>query len=208
MYYHILKRLLDILISALSLVFLGWFIIIIAICLLFANKGTGVFFLQERPGKDNKLFKIIKFKTMTDEKDSEGNLLPDDKRLTDIGRFLRSTSFDELPQLVNVLKGDMSLVGPRPLLVEFLPFYSIEQSRRHTVRPGMTGWAQVNGRNTVTYSKKFEYDVWYVDHLSFKLDARILWMTIINVLKREGIGDDMYDEADDLGWNRFINKKL
>jgi lipopolysaccharide/colanic/teichoic acid biosynthesis glycosyltransferase len=207
MYYHILKRLLDILISALSLVFLGWFIIIIAICLLFANKGTGVFFLQERPGKDNKLFKIIKFKTMTDEKDSEGNLLPDDKRLTDIGRFLRSTSFDELPQLVNVLKGDMSLVGPRPLLVEFLPFYSIEQSRRHTVRPGMTGWAQVNGRNTVTYSKKFEYDVWYVDHLSFKLDARILWMTIINVLKREGIGDDMYDEADDLGWNRFINKK-
>jgi lipopolysaccharide/colanic/teichoic acid biosynthesis glycosyltransferase len=207
MYYHILKRLLDILISALSLVFLGWFIIIIAICLLFANKGTGVFFLQERPGKDNKLFKIIKFKTMTDEKDSEGNLLPDDKRLTDIGRFLRSTSFDELPQLVNVLKGDMSLVGPRPPLVEFLPFYSIEQSRRHTVRPGMTGWAQVNGRNTVTYSKKFEYDVWYVDHLSFKLDARILWMTIINVLKREGIGDDMYDEADDLGWNRFINKK-
>ena len=144
---------------------------------------------------------------MTDERDAEGNLLPDEKRLTKVGHIVRSTSLDELPQLINVLKGDMALIGPRPLLVEFLPLYSKEQARRHEVRPGITGWAQVNGRNTMKYSKKFEYDVWYVDHLSLSLDIKIIWKTIMNVLRRKDIGEDMYDETDDLGWNKYINKK-
>ena len=144
---------------------------------------------------------------MTDERDAKGNLLPDEVRLTKVGKFVRSTSIDELLQLINVLKGDMALVGPRPLLVDFLPLYTPEQMRRHDVRPGITGWAQVNGRNTMKYSKKFEYDVWYVDNLSLWLDIKILWMTVMNVLKRKDIGEDMYDDADDLGWNQYINKK-
>lgn len=207
MYEYFFKRLIDSSLSLAALLLLFPLIIFVSIWLYFANKGAGAFFLQERPGKNGKIFKIIKFKTMTDERDSEGNLLPDKKRLTKVGRIVRSTSVDELPQLFNVLKGDMSLIGPRPLLVDFLPLYSKKQARRHEVRPGITGWAQVNGRNTMTYSKKFEYDVWYVDHLSFCLDAKIVWLTIMNVLRRKDIGEDMYDEADDLGWNQYINKK-
>ena len=179
----------------------------VTIWLHFANKGAGAFFFQERPGKDGKIFKVIKFKTMTDERDEEGNLLPDADRLTKVGSFVRSTSIDELPQLINVLKGDMALIGPRPLLVDFLPLYSKKHARRHEVRPGITGWAQVNGRNTCKYSKKFEYDVWYVDHISFLLDLKIIIITIKNVLGREDIGEDQYDETDDLGWNKYINKK-
>ena len=146
-----------------------------------------IFFFQQRPGKDSKLFKVVKFKTMTDERDAEGNLLPDEKRLTKIGRFIRSTSIDELPQLINVLKGDMSLIGPRPLLPQYLPLYSEKQARRHEVRPGITGWAQVNGRNAISWQKKFEYDVWYVDHISLSLDIKILFLTIKKVFVREGI---------------------
>lgn len=162
-------------------------LLLISIWLHFANKGAGAFFLQERPGKDGKIFKVIKFKTMTDERDSNGNLLPDEKRLTKIGKLIRSTSIDELPQLINVLKGDMSLIGPRPLLPQYLPLYSQEQARRHKVRPGITGWAQVNGRNAISWTKKFELDTWYVDHCSFLLDLRIMFMTIKKVFVREGI---------------------
>lgn len=207
MYKHFFKRLVDFLISLIALLFIGWFLIIVAIWLHFANKGTGAFFLQPRPGYKGKIFNVIKFKTMTDERDEDGNLLPDEKRITKVGSFVRSTSVDELLQLINVLKGDMALVGPRPLLVDFLPLYNQEQMRRHDVRPGITGWAQVNGRNTMKYSKKFEYDVWYVDHLSLWLDIKIIWMTVMNVLMRKDIGEDMYDETDDLGWNQYINKK-
>jgi lipopolysaccharide/colanic/teichoic acid biosynthesis glycosyltransferase len=207
MYKHFFKRLVDFLISLIALLFIGWFLIIVAIWLHFANKGTGAFFLQPRPGYKGKIFNVIKFKTMTDERDEDGNLLPDEKRITKVGSFVRSTSVDELLQLINVLKGDMALVGPRPLLVDFLPLYNQEQMRRHDVRPGITGWAQVNGRNTMKYSKKFEYDVWYVDHLSIWLDIKIIWMTVMNVLMRKDIGEDMYDETDDLGWNQYINKK-
>lgn len=207
MYKHFFKRLVDFFISLIALLFIGWFLIIVAIWLHFANKGTGAFFLQPRPGYKGKIFNVIKFKTMTDERDEDGNLLPDEKRITKVGSFVRSTSVDELLQLINVLKGDMALVGPRPLLVDFLPLYNQEQMRRHDVRPGITGWAQVNGRNTMKYSKKFEYDVWYVDHLSLWLDIKIIWMTVMNVLMRKDIGEDMYDETDDLGWNKYINKK-
>ena len=207
MYEHFFKRLVDFLISLIALLFIGWFLIIVAIWLHFANKGTGAFFLQPRPGYKGKIFNVIKFKTMTDERDEDGNLLPDEKRITKVGSFVRSTSVDELLQLINVLKGDMALVGPRPLLIDFLPLYNEEQMRRHDVRPGITGWAQVNGRNTMKYSKKFEYDVWYVDHLSIWLDIKIIWMTVMNVLMRKDIGEDMYDETDDLGWNQYINKK-
>lgn len=161
--------------------------IIVTIWLHFANKGAGAFFTQVRPGKGAKTFRIIKYKTMTDERDKNGVLLPDAQRLTKVGRLVRSFSIDELPQLFNVLKGDMSLIGPRPLLVEYLPLYSKTQMRRHEVRPGITGWAQVNGRNAITHTKKFEYDVWYVDHLSFGLDCRILFLTIKKVFVREGI---------------------
>ena len=158
-----------------------------AIWLHFANKGAGVFFTQERPGKSGKIFKVIKFKTMTDERDKDGNLLPDEKRLTRIGKFIRSTSIDELPQLINVLKGDMALIGPRPLLPQYLPLYTKEQARRHDVRPGITGWAQVNGRNAISWGKKFELDVWYVDHCSFLLDLKIILLTVKKVFVREGI---------------------
>lgn len=159
----------------------------VALLLIFANKGTNIFFFQKRPGYKGKIFKVIKFKTMTDERDAEGNLLPDEQRMTKIGRFVRSTSLDELPQLFNVLKGDMSLVGPRPLLPEYLPLYSKEQARRHEVRPGITGWAQVNGRNDISWKKKFELDVWYVDHCSFLLDMKILFLTVKKVIVREGV---------------------
>lgn len=162
----------------------------ITIWLHFANKGAGAFFTQERPGKGGKIFKVIKFKTMTDECDAEGNLLPDADRLTTMGKFIRSTSVDELPQLINVLRGDMSLIGPRPLLVQYMPLYSKEQARRHEVRPGITGWAQCNGRNAISWTRKFELDVWYVEHCSFWVDMRILLMTIRKVFIREGISSD------------------
>lgn len=187
MYKSIIKRLLDIIISSVTLLLLIPFIILISCWLYFSNKGAGVFFHQERPGKDAKVYKVIKFKTMTDERDSSGKLLPDAQRLTKTGKLVRSFSLDELPQLLNVLKGDMSLVGPRPLRTYYLPLYSAEQTRRHEVRPGITGWAQVNGRNEISWTKKFEYDVWYVDHLSFCLDLKIIYLTIKKVIRREGI---------------------
>ncbi len=187
MYKCFIKRFIDFFLSLLALLLIGWFLIIIAIWLHFANKGAGAFFFQERPGKNAKIFKVIKFKTMTDEHDAEGNLLPDENRLTRVGRFVRSTSIDELPQLINVLKGDMALIGPRPLLVQYLPLYSPEQARRHEVRPGITGWAQCHGRNSISWAEKFKYDVWYVDHCSLITDIEVILITIKTVLKREGI---------------------
>lgn len=189
MYKHFFKRCLSILGAFLALVLIGWLILLVWLLLHFANKGTGAFFTQERPGKGGKIYKVIKFKTMTDECDESGELLPDAKRLTKVGKIVRSLSIDELPQLINILKGDMSFIGPRPLLVKYLPLYSSEQMRRHEVRPGISGWAQVNGRNTITFTKQFEYDVYYVDHLSFWLDLKIFFMTIIKVFKREGISE-------------------
>ena len=200
MYKYFFKRLFDFTISLVALILVSPVLLIVAILLLFFNKGAGVFFVQERPGKNNKIFKVIKFKTMTDERDSEGNLLPNKERLTPFGRFVRAASLDELPQLINVVKGDMALIGPRPLLTWFLPLYDETQIRRHEVRPGITGWAQVNGRNLVTYSQKFIYDVWYVDHLSFGLDIKILWMTVMNVIRRKDIGNGLQNEVDDLNW--------
>lgn len=190
MYKHFFKRLIDFLIVLNVLLIIWPILLIIIIWLHFANKGAGVFFTQERPGKGGKIFKVIKFKTMTDERDADGNLLPDADRLTNVGRFVRSTSIDELPQLINVLKGDMALIGPRPLLVQYLPLYSKEQARRHDVRPGITGWAQVNGRNAISWTKKFELDVWYVDHCSFWLDVKIIFLTIKKVFVREGISQE------------------
>jgi undecaprenyl phosphate N,N'-diacetylbacillosamine 1-phosphate transferase len=187
MYRHFFKRLFDFVIALVGLIILSPLFLILWIGLSIANKGAGAFFLQERPGKDEKIFKVIKFKTMTDRRDENGNLLPDSERLTKIGRIIRSLSLDELPQLINVLKGDMALVGPRPLLVQYLPLYDDVQRRRHEVRPGMTGWAQVNGRNAISWQEKFKYDVWYVDHLSLSLDIKILLKTIEKVFKREGI---------------------
>lgn len=177
----------DFTISLLALVILWPILLLIAIWLYFANKGTGTFFLQERPGKNGRIFKVIKFKTMTDERGADGNLLPDADRLTKVGKFVRSASIDELPQLINVLKGDMALIGPRPLLVQYLPLYSKEQARRHKVRPGITGWAQINGRNNISWAKKFELDVWYVDHCSLSIDIMIVFKTIKKVLYREDI---------------------
>lgn len=190
MYKHFFKRLFDVLISSIGLLLIGWIIILVAIFLHFANKGAGAFFYQERPGKDEKIFKIIKFKTMTDECDAEGKLLPDAQRLTKIGKIVRSLSIDELPQLINVLKGDMSLIGPRPLRVYYLPLYSKEQHRRHDVRPGITGWAQVNGRNNISWTEKFKLDVWYVDHCTLWTDIKIIFITIKNVLMRKDINND------------------
>jgi lipopolysaccharide/colanic/teichoic acid biosynthesis glycosyltransferase len=200
MYKHFFKRFFDFCIALLVLICIGWFLIIISIWLHFANKGAGAFFIQERPGKDGKIFKVIKFKTMTDERDENGQLLPNDVRLTKIGRIVRSLSLDELPQFINILKGDMALIGPRPLLTWFLPLYDEIQSRRHEIRPGITGWAQVNGRNTISYSMKFEYDVWYADNLNMMLDLRIIWMTVMNILNRKDIGNGLQNEVDDLGW--------
>lgn len=190
MYKHFFKRLIDFIIVFSVLVVIWPALLLIAFWLHFANKGAGAFFMQERPGKNAKIFKVIKFKTMTDERDAQGNLLPDADRLTKVGRFVRSTSIDELPQLINVLKGDMSLIGPRPLLVQYLPLYDKEQARRHDVRPGITGWAQVNGRNAISWTKKFELDVWYVDHCSFLLDLKIIFLTIKKVFVREGISQE------------------
>ena len=190
MYRSFLKRLIDFSLVFCALVICFPVLFIITLWLHFANKGAGVFFLQNRPGRDGKIFKVIKFKTMTDECDSKGNLLPDEQRLTKVGKFVRSTSIDELPQLINVLKGDMALIGPRHLLPQYLPLYSKEQARRHEVRPGITGWAQVNGRNAISWTKKFELDVWYVDHCSFLLDLKIFLLTIRKVFVREGISSD------------------
>ena len=190
MYKQFLKRLIDIIVSGGVLLAICIPLTLIVIWLHFANKGAVVFFLQERPGKDGKIFKVIKFKTMTDERDADGNLLPDEKRITKIGQFIRSTSIDELPQLINVLKGDMSLIGPRPLLVQYLPLYSKEQARRHEVRPGITGWAQCHGRNAISWTEKFKLDVWYVDHCSFKVDMEIIWITMLKVIKRADISQE------------------
>ncbi|HAM85025.1 MAG TPA: sugar transferase [Butyricimonas sp.] len=187
MYKVCFKRLLDLLFVLLVLFVSSPLLLIVSVWLFFANEKNGIFFVQERPGLKGRIFKMIKFKTMTDERDKEGNLLPDEKRLTRMGRFVRSISLDELPQLFNVLKGDMSLIGPRPLLPQYLPLYSEKQAKRHDVRPGITGWAQVNGRNAISWQRKFEYDVWYVDHLSFVLDMKILFLTIKKVFIREGI---------------------
>lgn len=208
MYKHFFKRVFDFTISLIVLLLIGWFLIIIAVWLHFANKGAGsltpnpspkgegnwlqrwlepVIFTQERPGKDEKIFKVIKFKTMTDEQDVDGNLLPDAQRLTKVGRFIRSTSIDELPQLINVLKGDMALIGPRPLRVHYLPLYSKEQARRHEVRPGISGWAQCHGRNAISWTEKFKLDVWYVDHCTLWTDIKIIFITIKNVLMRKDI---------------------
>ena len=187
MYKHFFKRFLDFCISLLVLIVISPILLVVAIWLHFANKGAGTFFFQERPGKDGRIFKVIKYKTMTDERDAEGNLLPDEQRLTKVGRFVRSTSIDELPQLINVLKGDMALIGPRPLLVQYLPLYSPEQSRRHEVRPGISGWAQCHGRNAISWEEKFKLDVWYVDHVSFVTDLKVIFITIKNVLMRKDI---------------------
>lgn len=187
MYRHFFKRIIDFCVALVALVCISPVLIVVAIWLHFANKGAGAFFLQERPGLHGKIFKIIKYKTMTDERDAEGNLLPDKDRLTKVGKFVRSTSIDELPQLINVLKGDMALIGPRPLRVHYLPLYSAEQSRRHNVRPGITGWAQCHGRNGISWTERFKLDVWYVDNCSFLTDIKIIISTIKTVLNRDGI---------------------
>lgn len=187
MYKHFFKRFFDFWISLIVLIIISPILLVVTIWLHFANKGAGAFFFQERPGKNAKIFKVIKFKTMTDERDAEGNLLPDERRLTKVGKFVRSTSIDELPQLINVLKGDMALIGPRPLLVQYLPLYSPEQTRRHEVRPGISGWAQCHGRNAISWSEKFKLDVWYVDHVSLWTDLKVIFITIKNVLMRKDI---------------------
>ncbi len=188
MYQKYLKQVLDWIFAVIFFIILSPFFIVCVLLLALSNHGK-IFFLQQRPGKDEKIFTVIKFKTMNDKKDSQGNLLPDEKRLTPVGKFIRKTSLDEIPQLLNVIKGDMSLVGPRPLLIQYLPLYNSFEKRRHKVKPGITGWAQVNGRNAISWRQKFEYDVWYVDHLSFGLDIKILWRTFAKVLKSEGITD-------------------
>ena len=190
MYKHFFKRFFDFCISLIALICISPIFLVITIWLHFANKGAGAFFFQERPGKDGKIFKVIKYKTMTDERDTNGNLLPDEVRLTKVGKFVRSTSIDELPQLINVLKGDMALIGPRPLLPQYLPLYSPEQARRHEVRPGISGWAQCHGRNAISWTEKFKLDVWYVDHVSLMTDLKVIWITIMKVLKRDGISHE------------------
>ena len=189
-YRDCIKRVLGFSIALVAIICLSPLLLVVTIWLHFANKGAGAFFLQERPGKDGKIFKIIKYKTMTDERDANGKLLPDARRLTRVGRFVRSTSIDELPQLFNVLKGDMALIGPRPLLVQYLPLYSPEQARRHEVRPGITGWAQCHGRNTLSWHDKFKLDVWYVDHCSFLTDVKVILTTIKKVIARDGIAQN------------------
>ena len=202
MYKNYLKRVFDFSIALFAIVIASPLMIAVAVWLHFANKGAGVFFLQERPGLHGKIFKVIKYKTMTDEKDSNGELLSDEKRLTPIGKFIRSTSIDELPQLINVLKGDMALIGPRPLLVKYLPLYSKKQARRHEVRPGISGWAQCHGRNAISWTQKLEYDVWYVDNISLWTDIRIIWKTIISVVQRDGISAENNVTIDDFnGYN-------
>ena len=190
MYKHFIKRFFDFWISLLVLIIISPILFAITIWLHYANKGAGAFFFQERPGKNAKIFKVIKFKTMTDERDADGNLLPDAQRLTRVGKFVRSTSIDELPQLINVLKGDMALIGPRPLLPQYLPLYSPEQARRHEVRPGISGWAQCHGRNAISWTEKFKLDVWYVDHCTLWTDIKVIWITIMKVLKRADINNE------------------
>lgn len=190
MYKHYFKRFFDFWISLIALICISPILLVITVWLHFANKGAGAFFFQERPGKDGKIFKVIKYKTMTDERDADGNLLPDAQRLTKVGKFVRSTSIDELPQLINVLKGDMALIGPRPLLVKYLPLYSPEQMRRHEVRPGISGWAQCHGRNAISWTEKFKLDVWYVDHVSLMTDLKVIFITIKNVLMRKDINNE------------------
>jgi len=190
MYKHYFKRFLDLMVALIVLLLIWWLLALVALFLHFANKGAGAFFTQQRPGKDAKIFRVIKFKTMTDERDAEGNLLTDEQRITPVGKVVRSLSIDELPQLINVLRGDMSFIGPRPWKVEYLPLYSSEQMRRHEVRPGISGWAQVNGRNAISFTERMKYDVYYVDHLTFALDLKILFLTIKNVLKRDGISQE------------------
>ena len=187
LYRRFFKRAIDVTAAGGALLVLSIPLAAVTAWLHFANKGAGAFFFQERPGKDGKIFKVVKFKTMTDERDADGKLLPDAQRLTKVGKLVRSTSIDELPQLWNVLKGDMSLIGPRPLVVKYLPLYSPEQARRHEVRPGITGWAQCHGRNSIPWHRKFELDVWYVDHLTFKTDLQVIWLTLKKVIAREGI---------------------
>ena len=190
MYKYFFKRFLDFWIALIVLICISPILLVVTVWLHFANKGAGAFFFQERAGKDGRIFKIYKFKTMTDERDAEGNLLPDEARLTKVGRLVRSASIDELPQLVNVIKGDMALIGPRPLITPYLPLYSKEQMRRHEVRPGISGWAQCHGRNAISWTEKFQLDVWYVDHVSLLMDLKIIWLTIMQVLKRKGISAD------------------
>lgn len=199
MYKHFLKRGLDFILVFCVLAVIWPILLVITVWLHFANKGAGAFFTQERPGKGGKIFKVIKFKSMTDERDNNGDLLPNEQRITKVGEFIRKTSIDELPQLFNVLKGDMALIGPRPLRIDYLPLYSKEQARRHDVRPGITGWAQVNGRNAISWTKKFELDVWYVDHISFILDMKIVYMTVLKVLKHT----DINSEAGKIGIDKF-----
>lgn len=187
MYKHFFKRFLDIVLSCIALICGGWFILLVAVFLHFANKGYGAFFYQERPGKDEKIFKIIKFKTMTDERDKDGNLLPDKDRVTKVGALVRKLSVDELPQLINVLKGDMSFVGPRPLFPEYLPWYTEHEKIRHTVRPGITGWAQVNGRNNLSWDEKLAYDVYYVEHLTFGMDAKVFFTSFLNIFNHKDV---------------------
>jgi lipopolysaccharide/colanic/teichoic acid biosynthesis glycosyltransferase len=190
MYKNFFKRFFDFWISLIALIIISPILLSVTIWLHFANKGAGAFFTQDRPGKDGKIFKVIKYKTMTDERDADGNLLPDEIRLTKVGKFVRSTSIDELPQLINVLKGDMALIGPRPLLPQYLPLYSPEQSRRHEVRPGISGWAQCHGRNAISWTEKFKLDVWYVDHISMMTDLKVIFITIKNVLMRKDINSE------------------
>ncbi|MBP3830069.1 MAG: sugar transferase [Bacteroidaceae bacterium] len=190
MYARYIKRIIDFCIAAVALLVLSPLLLVVTVWLHFANRGAGAFFFQERPGKDARIFKVVKFKTMTDERDAAGQLLPDEQRLTRVGRFVRSTSLDELPQLWNVVRGDMALIGPRPLLVQYLPLYSPRQARRHEVRPGITGWAQCHGRNAISWTQKFEYDVWYVDHLTFLTDLKVIWLTVKTVLTRSGISHE------------------
>jgi lipopolysaccharide/colanic/teichoic acid biosynthesis glycosyltransferase len=190
MYIHFFKRIIDFTLALIALLCLSPVFIVVTVWLYFANKGAGVFFTQERPGLHGKIFRVIKFKTMTDERDADGNLKPDADRLTNVGRFVRSTSIDEIPQLINVLKGDMALIGPRPLLVQYLPLYNKEQARRHDVRPGITGWAQCHGRNAISWEKKFELDVWYVDHCSFINDIKVIFITIKKVLFKEDVNSE------------------
>ena len=187
MYRHFFKRFLDFWIALIALVCLSPVLLIVAVWLHFANKGAGVFFFQDRPGKNGKIFKVIKFKSMTDERDADGKLLPDAQRLTKVGAFVRKTSIDELPQLINVLKGDMALVGPRPLLVKYMPLYNAEQARRHEIRSGITGWAQCHGRNAISWGEKFKLDVWYVDHYSLLTDLKVIFITAKKVVCRENI---------------------
>lgn len=208
MYKHFFKRLIDFCIVFMALLVIWPFLLMITIWLHFANKGAGAFFFQERPGKDEKIFRVMKFKSMTDERDKDGNLLPDKYRITAVGRFVRKTSIDELPQLFNVLKGDMALIGPRPLLPEYLPYYTEREKLRHTVRPGISGWAQVNGRSNITWDKKLEYDVYYVEHLSLLMDMKVLFKTFLNMInKTEVVGVVPQGGSGKLNVERAFNMK-